>query len=63
MMGDPDINKTVTVELADTHKTRQYMYENCDACEVVSYKIENTMVSDFVTPQWFIPSSSKGTRV
>jgi hypothetical protein len=63
MMGDPDINKTVTVELADTHKTRQYMYENCDACEALSYKIGNTMVSDFVTPQWFIPSSPAGTQL
>jgi len=62
MMGDPDINKTVTVELADTHKTRQYMYENCDACEALSYKIGNTMVSDFVTPHWFIPSSPAGTQ-
>ena len=62
MMGDPDVNKTVTVELADTHKTRQYMYENCDAVEALSYKIGNTVVSNFVTPQWFIPSSLTGTQ-
>ncbi len=62
MMGDPDINKTVTVELADTHKTRQYMYENCDACEAFSYKIGNTSVSDFATPHWFVPSSPPGTQ-
>lgn len=62
MMGDPDINQTVTVELAETHKTRQYAYENCDAVEALSYKIGNTSVSDFVTPQWFIPSSPTGTR-
>ncbi len=62
MMGDPDINKIITVELADTHKTRQYMYENCDAVESLSYKIGDTLVSDFVTPQWFITSSPKGTQ-
>lgn len=62
MMGDPDVNKVATVELADTHKTRQYMYENCDAVEALSYKIGNTLVSDFVTPQWFIPSSHIGTQ-
>jgi hypothetical protein len=62
MMGDPEINKNVTVELADTHKTRQYMYENCDACETLSYKIGDTLVSDFVTPNWFIPSSPPGTQ-
>ena len=62
MMGDPDVNKTATVELADTHRPRQYMYENCDAVEALSYKIGNTMVSDFVTPQWFVPSSSAATQ-
>jgi len=62
MMGDPDTNKTATVELADTHRQRQYMYENCDAVEAMSYKIGKTMVSDFVTPQWFVPSSPVGTQ-
>ena len=48
MMADPDINKTASAELADTHRLRQYAYENCDACEAESYKIGRTMVSDFV---------------
>jgi hypothetical protein len=62
MMADPDTNQSASVELADTHRLRQYAYENCDACETQSYKIGSTMVSDFVTPQWFIPSSPTTTQ-
>jgi len=62
MMADPDTNKIATVELADTHRQRQYAYENCDAVETLSYKIGSTPVSNFVTPQWFITSSPDGTQ-
>jgi hypothetical protein len=56
MLGDPSINKTVSVEMED-HHIRQYMYEVCDACErdKFGYEINGVLVSDFVTPQWFEP--------
>jgi hypothetical protein len=62
MMADPDVNKIATVELADSHRQRQYAYENCGAVEALSYKIGNTVVSDFVTRQWFVPSSPSNAQ-
>jgi hypothetical protein len=63
MLGDPSINKTVSVEMED-HHTRQYMYEVCDACErdEFGYDINGVLVSDFVTPQWFEPLAINETN-
>jgi len=63
MLGDPSINKTVSVEMED-HHVRQYMYEVCDACErdKFGYKIDGVQVSDFVTPQWFEPLAINETN-
>ncbi len=54
MLGDPDIDLTVFVQLTDTTGTL-YAYEVCDACEAdnFGYDINGTTVSDFVYPAWF----------
>jgi hypothetical protein len=54
MLGDPFIN----IVALDESNTRAYAYEACDACEAdnLGYKVGGVLLSDFVTPQWFIPS-------
>lgn len=54
MLGDPEINLTVFVQSSDT-AGKLYAYEVCDACEAdqFGYKINGTLVSDFVLPSWF----------
>lgn len=54
MLADPDINLTAFNQTSDTAGTL-YAYEVCDACEDDSqgYKIDDTLVSDFVYPSWF----------
>jgi hypothetical protein len=54
MLGDPDIVRAVFVQ--DTDKSGiMYAYEVCDAVEAdeLGYDINDTLVSDFVTPKWF----------
>ena len=64
MIGDPYINTTVFVQDSNTTGTL-YAYEMCDACESDSlgYKIDNILVSDFVTPAYFqfgrLPGTTK----
>jgi hypothetical protein len=50
---DPYVNLSVL----DPHTARIMAYEVADAVEddSLGYKINNTLVSDFVTPQWFEP--------
>jgi len=54
MLADPDINLTAFVESSDKAGVL-YAYEVCDACEAdeFGYKINGTLVSDFVYPAWF----------
>ena len=54
MLGDPDINLTVLVDLPH-HKGRLYVYEACDAVEddSLGYLINGILVSDFIFPSWF----------
>jgi hypothetical protein len=54
MLGDPDINLSVLVQNQDGSGLL-YAYEVCDACEADSlgYRINGTLVSDFVYPSWF----------
>ncbi len=54
MLGDPDINLTAFVQTSQT-AGMLFMYEVCDACEAdqYGYKINGTLVSDFVYPAWF----------
>jgi hypothetical protein len=54
MLADPEINLTVFVQPTASRGTL-YAYEVCDACEAdeFGYRINNTLVSDFVYPAWF----------
>lgn len=58
MLADPYANET-TLLLETNSKGTAYAYEVCDACEVddQGYVINNFKVSDFVTPDWFNPST------
>jgi hypothetical protein len=61
MLADPNINLCAFDE--DNH--RLYAYEVCDAVEAdaLGYKIDGTVVSDFVLPGWFEPLHvTKGER-
>lgn len=62
MLADPDINLTVFVE-SDAKTGILYAYEVCDACEAdkFGYKINATLVSDFVYPAWFESFRKKGS--
>lgn len=63
MLADPEIDRCVQV---DSHTF--YTYEVCDACEAdvyghwitfyVARKRYQTMMTDFVTPAWFMPGYS-----
>ncbi len=56
MLGDPDINLAAAApDLGQGNPTAFYAYEVCDACEAdpYGYKINSTLVSDFVFPAWF----------
>ena len=52
MLGDPTIN--LSAQIAED---RLYAYENCDAVEAdeLGYQVDGVLVSDFVTPAWFMP--------
>jgi hypothetical protein len=54
MLVDPDLNLSASVSTGETTQ-RLYAYEICDACESeeFGYKIDGTLVSDFVYPAWF----------
>lgn len=58
MLGDPLINLTAVVQTAQK-SGRIYAYEACDACEddSLGYQIDGILVSDFVTPFWFVPGA------
>ena len=52
MLGDPDINLSVQIG------SQEFVaYEDCDAVEAdqFAYSIDGVLVSDFVTPAWFMP--------
>jgi hypothetical protein len=61
MLADPEINLTVFVQ--QINKGLLYAYEVCDACEAdqFGYKINGTLVSDFVYPAWFESFRKKGS--
>jgi hypothetical protein len=63
MLADPNINLTVFVE-NDMGTGRLFAYEVCDACEAdnLGYKIDGTLVSDFVYPSWFEDFRTPGTQ-
>jgi hypothetical protein len=59
MLGDPDLTLCAEVMRRDEEGrfigTWLVAYELCDACEAdkFGYKIDNVLLSDFVTPQFF----------
>jgi hypothetical protein len=56
MLGDPLINLSA-LQQSSAHQGRLYAYEACDAVEAdeLGYDIDGVTVSDFVTPDWFLP--------
>ena len=68
MLGDPDINLTAMsmtdFQVDQNVVGRLYAYEVCDACEAdkFGYKINGTVVSDFVYPSWFESFRKKGAQ-
>lgn len=62
MLVDPDVNLTVFTQ-PNAHSGTLYAYEVCDACEAdeLGYKIDNTLVTDFVFPAWFESFRAKGS--
>jgi hypothetical protein len=62
MLGDPEINLTAFRQNTNTTGTL-FAFENCDSVEddSLGYKINNTLVSDFVTPAWFDPAATPGS--
>ncbi|MFI5174428.1 MAG: hypothetical protein ACHQKY_06205 [Terriglobia bacterium] len=62
MLVDPDVNLTVFTQ-PNAHSGTLYAYEVCDACEAddLGYKIDTTLVSDFVFPAWFESFRTKGS--
>jgi hypothetical protein len=54
MLADPEINLSVFVQ-DSASRGKLFAYELCDACEddQFGYKINGTMVSNFVYPSWF----------
>lgn len=61
MLADPWINECVEFPTPNG-ESQFYAKEVCDACEadVYGYKIGNVLVSDFVTPAWFVPGGWPG---
>ena len=57
MLGDPYINLDAQPLW---NRAKRYAYEVCDAVEAddLAYDIDGVKVSDFVLPEWFIPTSN-----
>ncbi len=62
MLADPLAELTVFVQ-PNAREAVLYMYEVCDACEAdeFGYKIDDTLVSDFVYPAWFETFRKEGS--
>lgn len=56
ILVDPEINRCVFLQRADGSGLI-VAYESCDAVEAddLGYDIDGVVVSDFVTPRWFMP--------
>ena len=67
MLGDPAINLNALVmtpfDVTQNVVGRLFAYEVCDPCEADDdgYKIDETLVSDFVFPAWFEPFRAQGS--
>jgi len=56
ILADPEINRCVFLQRDDGSGVL-VAYESCDAVEAdeLGYEIDGVLVSDFVTPRWFMP--------
>ena len=56
ILADPEINRCVFLQRQDG-SGMIVAYESCDAVEAdaLAYEIDGVLVSDFVTPRWFMP--------
>jgi hypothetical protein len=56
ILADPEINRCVFLQRTDGTGVI-VAYESCDAVEAdtLGYKVDGVLVSDFVTPRWFMP--------
>ena len=67
MLADPEVNLSVMVErrAGGSYHQLLYAYEVCDACEddQFGYRIDGTLVSDFVHPAWFETFHPEGARL
>jgi hypothetical protein len=56
ILADPEINRCVFLQ-RDDGSGIIVAYESCDAVEAdeLGYEIDGVLVSDFVTPRWFMP--------
>jgi hypothetical protein len=61
MIVDPGGNLTASAWVPDVG-WRQYIVEVCDPCQDVFYLIGNVAVSDFVTPDYYDPSTTRDVR-
>jgi hypothetical protein len=48
--------------LRDDQGDVEYLVEVCDPCQRATYTIDGVLVSDFVTPAYYDPSSTQGAR-
>jgi hypothetical protein len=65
MLVDPQGNRThAGASPQDGNSQVQFLVEACDPCEDPScaYSIEGVLVSDFITPNFYDPVASPGTR-
>lgn len=62
MLADPWINECVEFPIPNRRDSQFYAREVCDACEAdqYGYIIDGVLVSDFVTPAWFVPGGWPG---
>jgi hypothetical protein len=58
-IGDPDANTTIK-GYDESGKPCLYFMENCDPVEAREYNVNGVPVSDFVTPAWWVASSTTG---
>lgn len=60
MLADPEINLA-----AQASDGIFWATEVCDPCEAdeLGYRIDDVLVSDFITPNWYAPQYTHGTKV
>jgi hypothetical protein len=57
MLADPYIDSS-TFYMEQNNQELMVIVEVCDPCQANTYKKGDILVSDFVTPKWFIPGAT-----